>query len=163
MTTATTTLELIRDNMIAKLEALTPTLLSGIKFERHRAEEPFMPWTEMNAAAAFRRYSLLQDGATEPPVVSDMDVEQRRSGFNLLIAYPKQWGRYGKEAERDADDFIEADLRLIEGRSGIGHNAYAGYVSGQMSALIVSSIERGERVLFSRLAVTVDYYRSVSL
>lgn len=162
MSTATTSLELIRDGMIAKLEALTPTLLSADKFRRHVGEVDFSRYCETDPTSAFRVFSVLQDDVEEPPTVSDMDVEHRTATFALLIAYPKAWGRYGGQNERDAQDCIEADRRLIDGRSGIGHNAYSGYPSGQHSALIESSIESGDAVLWSRLQVTVTYYRSVS-
>ncbi len=162
MTTKTTTLEAIRDRMISRIEALTPSLLAGTKLKKHKAEEPFRAWAEKSPNSALRRFSILTIGDQEPPVTSDLFIEERNGAFEVLIAYPKRWGAYGAANQRDAEDFINADLALIDGRSGIGHAAYGGYVDGQHSAYINSSIIEGEAVLFSRLVITVTYYRSVS-
>lgn len=164
MTTPTTTLAAIRAQMLTTLEAIVPAHEASIRFERHRGESDFRAWVEMNEQGAWRRFhinSLFDEGPT--PASTNSDVEFRSARLELLVAYPKRWGLYGQDGERGAHDVIESDREQIDGRSGIGHNNSAGYVSGQHSSIRVARETLvGDAVLVSRTVYEVTYYRSVS-
>lgn len=163
MTTATTTLEAIRDGMITILEGLAPSIHSSVKFEKELGEIGFEMWAENNPASAFRRFSLLRTGAGDWPSITNTDVEERTERVVLVIAYPRTFAKYGDQNVRDCDDVIDADLRLIDGQSGIGRNNSAGYVSGQNSSFLVESeTEEGEAVRFAHHTFEVSFYQGVS-
>jgi hypothetical protein len=162
MTTDTTTLEAIRDKAITLIQALTPLKAAHIPFRRHVAEGDFVAWAEANPSACCRRFQILRTGAGEPAMVSNTDLEDRRERLLLVIAYPKTYGLYGEENIRDADDVMESDRELIDGRSGIGKNNAGGYVAGQHSSLLLeANTEEGEAVRFAQLLFEVTYYREI--
>lgn len=160
------TRELIRESMIGLIEALTPTSHSSVPFRVERGERDFRAWGEANEAAALRRFSVRFVGQPSPPVVSDTQVELVEGDVvELVIAYPKQWGKYGEGNVRDFDDLMDEDLQQIDGRSGVGVNNAADWIAGQNQSLRVDwEIEDDEdaKVAFLRVRYQVDYYRSTA-
>lgn len=124
-----TTFETIRNQQVAVIEALTPTKIAGHGFRAHREQAEYMAWVEKNPAASLRRFQILSGLDIEASPSSDGHVELWRHTFELRVAYPRQFGRYGKENERDMEDVIELDIRQIDG--AIGRHGFANYVAGQ--------------------------------
>lgn len=163
MATKTTTLAAIRKRMQENVLALNPRKRTGQRFELDRAEEPFRDWCERNAGRCFRHFAVsLEDPTGTPPAVVDQVIEERTATFELVVAYPMQWGKYGPENARSAEEVLEDDAQLIDGRNGIGINAAAGYVDGQSRAEVTWTIEPGDGVIFSVFTVEVTYRRSVA-
>lgn len=170
MTTATTTLEAIRDNMAAILESLTPVTAPEVRFRRDRGESEFMAWAEGHPSAAFRRYSIDRTGGGAPlPVSSNGDVEERRERILVRIAYPRANGLYRQSGNpsdgvRDSSDVMEEDRELIIGRSGVGALNAADYIADAQHAsnLIEDSVEEGEAVRFAEFLFEVHYYREIA-
>lgn len=163
MATTTTDAETIRDNIADLIEAITPTKLESVRFERSLEEVVFEPWAEQNAASALRRFSILEVGTRELPLVSGLGVEDDLATFEILIAYPRSYSLYGRGNARDAHDVMNADANLLKGRNGISIQNPGGYVSGQdSSAIVEQEPQDGDRVIFLRLLVEAQFKRSVS-
>ena len=163
MSTPTTSLETIRENMETQMEALTPTKLAQVPFRVARGMGDFETWAEKENTACLRRYMILDNTNDDGPQTTDTLIEYREGLFDVVIAYPKTMGTYGAQNIQDADDLIRADIEQLDGVSGIGLVSYGSYVSGQhRSDIIGREIDRdGESVIFARLSVAVEYYRSV--
>ena len=114
------TLEAIRDRMIALVEAIAPSLVSGVKF-RHSQDEfagDFQAFAESTPAGAFRRFQVRHDGRDETPEVSMVDQSTLRAVITLTFAYPHD-KRAGGQGARDRDDCIDADWRKINYAVGL--------------------------------------------
>ncbi len=167
MPTATTTRELIRENLITTIQALTPLTHADVPFRVERGERDFRVWAETNAAAALRRFSVRFVGQPGPPKISDTVTELvEGDAVEILIAYPKQYGKYGSGNVRSLDDVIDEDIQTLDGRSGIGHNNYGDWVSGQHSCLrmeVETEDDSDLDVVLVRLLYTIDYYRTTAV
>jgi hypothetical protein len=53
---------------------------------------------------------------------------QVEQSFTLVVAYPREYGKYGAENERDLDDCIDSDLAQID--KAIGPDGNGSWVSG---------------------------------
>lgn len=126
---AETTYEAIMENMVSLVGALTPAKQSQAKFVPHRGEVDFLEWVEANTSSCFRRFEIANNFDYEREGVSDGFVYQLSHHCTLMVAYPKQWGKYGVANMRDADVLIDSDLAQIE--NAIGTNGYASYIDGQ--------------------------------
>ena len=161
MATATTTLEAIRNQQVSTLEGLTPTSDTSVKYEAHREETAFGDFIEDRPDASLRRFSIIYAGTIEPAEVHDEQVRREHVAQSLEIAYPKQWGRYGSENIRDAEDLIMEDKRQIEDAIGIAGSS--NYVSGQyLTEVVGHEIADGDAVLVSTFDLETRFYRSVS-
>jgi hypothetical protein len=157
-----TTFNSIRDQQIALIEALTPSSLSGQKFRRHREATPFMGWVEANPAACFRRFEILRNWDDDQQPTSDGSLEGAAHSMEVRVAYPlREKGLYGPENERDMDELIDQDRRLIDG--AIGLNGGVNYVSSQhlceSTGHEVGTAGEGARVL--SITFSLLYDRSV--
>lgn len=129
-----TTFALIRDQQLSVIEALTPAVSSGAKFRRHRGELEFTGWVEANPGACWRRFELLNsfnlaaDGLTNAG--DGNAVWQFQHDEVLVVAYPRQLGKYGAQNERDLDDMIDSDLAQIDEAIGPDGSALANWVNG---------------------------------
>lgn len=162
MSTPTTTLKKIRDNIESIVESLTPSSLSGVPFRVDRGEEDFAEWAASKPTTAFRRFSLELTDTGELPPVTDNQIEQRDATLTLSIAYPKLWGRYGEENIRDAQDIIEEDYALLIGQSGIGSNNPSACVSGQHLSEVAHDLVDLPGTILSVFEIRVIYNRSVT-
>ena len=161
MATSTTTLGAIRRQQASTIEGLTPTSMQRDKFELHRGETGFGEWVEENATRCLRVFSIIYAGMVEPPAVHDEQVRQEHVAQSLEIAYPRQWGRYGQENIRDAEDLIMEDKRQIEDAIGIA--GASNYASGQLITEVVGhDIADGDAVLVSVFDLETRFSRSVS-
>lgn len=126
---STTTFEAIRDAQARAIELLTPTNISGDKFRRHRDAKEFMPWVAATPTSCFRRFQILSnfDDVQEP--TADGGVEGCRHTMELRVAYPLQYGKFGRENAPDMEDLMRLDLALID--KTIGLNGAAIYTAGQ--------------------------------
>jgi len=129
-----TTFALIRDQQLSVIEALTPAVQSGTRFKRHRGDVEFLAWVEANPSACWRRFELLNafdyghDGLTNAG--SGGALWQLAHSAQLVMAYPRQMGKYGQQNERDLDDMIDSDLAQIDEAIGPDGSALANWVSG---------------------------------
>lgn len=164
--TATTTREAIRENMVTLIEALAPTTSSDVPFRVERGERDFRTWAEANEAAALRRFSVRFVGQPSPPVISDTLTELvEQDAVEVLIAYPKQYGKYGQGNNRALDDVLDEDVQQIDGQSGVSHNNSGDWVSGQHNCLRIEATVEDDpdaKVVIARLLYSIDYYRSTA-
>jgi PKD repeat protein len=116
-----TTAALIRDRIVAVIEALTPASLANDKFRKYRNEgaADFTGWATGNGkAAAWRRFQIRDLGDDTPPEVSNTDVELRSVWYEVRVAYP-QTHRAGRDGALDRDDVMAADQHAIETAIGM--------------------------------------------
>lgn len=127
-----TTYPLIRDQHIAQIRAITPALRSDRPFRVHRDEDEFADWCKENAKACWRRFEMLSNtdhelhGMTNAGGTGTLwQVEQT---LTLMVAYPRMYGKFGADNERDLDDAIDSDLAQID--KAIGPDGNGSWVSG---------------------------------
>ncbi len=168
MATPTTTFAAIRDKMETLIIALSPATLADVRFKLERGEKNFEEWAEDNPSACLRVFAIREIGEGDDELqMTNSDLEHVQTLAEVIVAYPKHYGKYGRNAVQSARDMIREDRKQIDGQSGIGiHNA-SGYVSGQdASQLEGRSIEGDDEedspVLFSRMVFRVDYKESVT-
>lgn len=160
---ATTTVEAIRDRMIALVQALTPTKLAANKFVVERAELDFRDWAEQHPGAAFRRFSIRDTGDSLPADVSNTDVERRVVTFEAVVAYPHN-SRTGPVPALDRLDCMERDQHQLE--DTIGMRGYGNFTSENADCSWIkegstTSREDGAAVSFLVLRLAYSYHRSV--
>lgn len=113
-----TTADLIRDRMVACIEAIVPVRLAGDRFHVHRDETPLDEWGKANAVAALRRFEVLPTGEEDTPGVTNCDIEERHQQFLIRVLYPTN-SRTGPLAARDRDTAISRDIDAIERAVGM--------------------------------------------
>lgn len=151
--------------METKLEALTPSSLSSVKFRTARDEQDFVTWAVSNPQISPRRFSIREIGERDAPTMADLETERVITQAELLVVYPKRYGLYGQDNARDAYDMAETDLTLLDGISGIGIANSGGYVSGQHASIRVESgidDDATAPVFFLRAVFEVHFQQAVS-
>ena len=113
-----TTMDAIRDRMVACIEAITPKILAGDKFHAHRDEVALDDWSKASATAALRRFEVLPEGDEDTPGVTNCDLEERHQRFKIRVLYPTT-SRSGPLAARDRDTMIDRDRDAIEKAVGM--------------------------------------------
>jgi hypothetical protein len=144
---STTTIAAIRDRMIAVIKALSPGLMSATPFEPHQEDRvDFAEWCEAHPTAALRRFSVRDTGSSLPPDVTNTDVEWRKVGFDIVLAYPVT-NTYGDQNSLDRDDVMESDRVQVEQAVGIGGGAnFSGSYPNATWSDTQTSTLRGEAV-----------------
>lgn len=148
--------------MIALVTALTPTLVSAVKF-RHSQDEgdgDFPTWAESNPAGAFRRFQIRDSGSDEVPEVSQVDISQLEATMTLTVAYDHS-KRAGGQGARDRDDCIDADWRLINRALGIYGRANFSSTHDCTPLGCRKSIDRGQSCDFLVVEIRLMYYLDV--
>lgn|SRR3990167_6307211 len=158
---ATTTFAIIRDQIIVKIKAITPTLLAGDKFDhvpkRYTVEEYV---DSAGGSGTLRRFDLRRSGMVETlPHLGTSEI--MREEFALLtVAYPKTLGRYGMNDRLDMDDVIRGDARQIRDTIMSTGN----FVSGQSEAQVtIQEPERGDSTWFQSFLIRVLYLEAQSI
>jgi len=160
--TPTTTVEAIRDQMIATIEGLSPLVFGGQKFLANRAVMRFEDWADTHPNACFRRFAVTDLGGYEPPEISDHIIEALRASIRVLVAYPaKATAKWGADAERDMRDVMRLDMHQID--TAIGHRGGANYVAGQHSAIATDkSFLDLDGAVFLDMTYDCYFYRSMT-
>ncbi len=156
----TTTVDLIRTQMVSVLEAVTPTSQTGVKFRSHRDEVEFFDWCGANKEAAFRRFEVQWSGGYEGPEVTNTDLEWHRTELTVTLAYPLTWGKYGAKNRASLLKMVEEDVHQFDDLVGL--RGAANWTGGSW-AIKKPNDEKAEQggVLFVRMTFDVGYYRSV--
>jgi len=162
ITNNVTTAELIRDHIIELVEAITPTLLLGDKFERYlnEGDADFVTWCAAHPESVFRRFQVRDTGDDHPPDISNLDVESRLVTFEIRVAYP-QTSRYGKNNALDRDDVMSADQHQIEHTVGLcGYANFTG-ASAPNAAWVEGATRRDQDggIDFLVITQTMRFYR----
>ena len=94
----TTTFEAIRDQMITKLEAITPAILAapGQEFRRVGRRFRLREWAAGNPDGAFRKFEIMRSGIAEEPPFMDPSVFELNEAAAITVAYPRTVGLYGQ-------------------------------------------------------------------
>jgi hypothetical protein len=154
---ATTTWDTIRDNMIAKLNAITPSVLAQYAF--HRAPDvrtTLRKWARRNAmSAVLRQYEIVREGPSRTPSIVHMQQLQRNEDCEIVIAYPVQPSLYGERGLDELERVIRLDARQVVDTVFSQGN----YVSGQHAAFVtIDALEKDdENVWFQSFTVSLVY------
>lgn len=164
---AITTPGAIRDVLVALIAAATPDAYA----ERFRAfdedalkADDFATWAEANPAAALRRFTVTFDHDVSIPDVCDAVTGERvRQTFRVEMAWPNKSNRYG--SRNGMADTIAMDMRKIRGTVG-----YAGFPltyaqHGSLCTVLSETpdlIQRGRAVTIGTIALTVEYWRTLT-
>jgi len=138
----TATAEAIRDRAIALIKALTPTKLTGNRFDPYRNEGAGDFISFAQDTPQFRRFQARDVGDDAPPAVSNTQVEERELTLEVRVSYP-QTARTGRDNALDRDDAIVADWKLIDHAIGI---LGAGNFSGANDCTPLGATKSVERV-----------------
>lgn len=156
-----TTFNAIRDQQLTLIEALTPSKHAGVKFRRHREATPFMAWVEANPKGCFRKFEVLRNWDDEQRPTADGSLEGASHTMEVRVAYPLEMGLYGSENERDMEELLDQDRRLID--AAIGLNGGTNYVSNQhlCQSTAHSSEDAGDAARVLSITFSLLYDRSV--
>lgn len=159
---ATTTYAAIRDNMIAKLEAIAPTMVSDISFRRSRRNVPLRDWKRGNASSALlRRFEFIR--GQSPDSISQLDPAQilRQETVTLTVSYPTLFAKYGLNEIDDVENVIRQDARSIRDALYSANN----YVPGQQAAFVtIDATDRADPdAWFQDFSITILFYEAQNL
>lgn len=155
----TTTVTIIRDQMLTVIEGLSPTSSAGVKFRGHRDESDFFEWCGTNKAAALRRIEVRGGTSYTGPDVTNTDVEWHRVPVSVTVAYPLEWGKYGLKNRASLEKVVEEDMHQID--DAIGVRGMANWTGGSFAVKVDDDTAEQDGVLFVRMKFEVGYYRSV--
>lgn len=156
---STTTLDAIRANTIAIIEALTPTTLTDVLFRRADRSADIREVSTTDGA--LRTFEVRRTGGVQKVMgVLASDQDYRTEELSIIVAYPVEVGLYGLDDLDDLDDIARADARQI-------HDAVysaANYLSGQNAAYpAIQALDRSRPdVWFQELIVQVEYFEAQS-
>jgi len=154
----------IRDRFHVLIEALAPTSDTKVRFRRYRNEGDgnFQAFAEANPAGAHRRFQVRDDGAEDPPEVSNTDTDMRHVTYVIQVAYPAT-GRYGVDQALDRDDVIDQDWGAINSAIGIYGRANFTVAGGHDCTPLGAAREviRGSTVDILEVRARASYYRTV--
>jgi len=154
----TTTYETIRDEQIAAIAAIVPTLKADVPFIAAKEHVDFRSWAEKNPQAALRRFTVVDLFDENPTEISNYDVEDRRVRAEIVIAYPKTYA-YGIDANRDRRDVIRSDRIAVVNAAGIrgGANVTRASIYDQDV-----TVEDGDRVVFLVIEHSIFFWIDVT-
>ena len=160
--TGTTDYWTIRDNMILKIEALTPSLLVGDPFRRSKQREGLREWAGRTASTAvLRRFDVRRPAPAPDPNVLNSARLVRNETIRVEVAYPVDVALYGTADIDDIEKVMRSDARQIRDCIFSAGN----YVDGQHAAFV--SIEEpdqaSDRVWFQAFTVEIIYNEAQSL
>ncbi len=160
----TTTYALIREQIIAKIMALSPTLLG--ETHRHFCRAPrrysLRSWAKENPAASLRMFEIARLGAA-PDIdqVQDTSVIERNESAMILMAYPVAPALYGAHELDALDDVMRGDARQIR---DVVYSP-SSYLAGQsLASVTIEDPDRSsEHVWFQPFTVELIYTEAQSL
>jgi len=161
MATATTTAKLIREDRRDIVRNLRPAELANVGFSEYDRNADFREWCEDNSTSCFRRFQIEDQATYEPPVISDFAIEETRTQFTVVVAYPAD-GRFRGGTINAVEDAIRADQVKIDTRLGVLN--YGSYPSGlDLFQLVETEIERDGDVWFLVSTYDCIFKRAVDL
>ena len=139
-----TTIESIRDRIIAVIEGLTPSHLANTRFVRYRNEGrgDFVAWSDEEPSKSLRRFQVRDLGLDQPPAITNSDISEDEAVFEIRIAYGMQ-NRYGKYGALDRDDIMREDQYRVE--QAVGLCGRANFIPPNPDACWRSEGRSGER------------------
>ena len=154
----TTTLDAIRDEQIAVLQALTPKALASVKFRTALDELDFRTWAQAESLAAFRRFTIEDNYTYDAPEIHGGDVVFRRPLVDVIVAYPRDY-RYGGTNRRGMRDVMDQDREQIDYAIGVWGT---GNMTDSSASLVDIAYEQLESVVLMIMTLQVNYYRSTT-
>lgn len=115
-----TTVESIRDRIIAVIGSLVPNHMPRDRFRKHRNEFDgnFLDYSDKAPATAQRKFQVRSKRTDEVVTVSNHDYDLRYVTFQVSIAYPHT-ARTGPDQAMDRDDEMDQDFHQIDYEIGI--------------------------------------------
>lgn len=156
----TTDWSTIRDQIITKIKAISPTLLAGFQFDEVPRNQGLRDYAARVGSAALRRFELRLDDTEPDPIVLDPAAYERNESATLLVAYPRELALYGQADVDDMEKVIRSDAAQLRDTIFSPGN----YVAGQSLARPRRrAIEKGDAVWFQSFLVELVYTEAQSL
>lgn len=156
---ATTTVPLIRAQLVTVIEGLTPTRLTDYPFRRADRRTPFPEWVTKNSGKV-RTFDIQSvSSGFEGEFIHPTQIV-RDEPFSIMVAYPRLPGLAGTDDLDSLRDMMREDVRVIRDAVFDSSN----YLSGVLlqGPPVASFSEDGE-VWFSVLDFTVKFYEAQTL
>jgi len=158
----TTTIEAIRDALIAKIELISPAVFSQEKFRRAKYDTDLREWAEANAGSAvLRKFEIVESSAPEQPGQLEPAAIRLTQDLTVTVAYPVTKTGAGEKGRDDLADLVKSDARQIRDVLFSGGNYPTG--SQPTAPPVVAAIDRDGPVWFQEITVTVQFYEAMSL
>ena len=158
----TTTWPLIRANYITKIEALTPTRITGdgLAFRRSPTRRRLRPWALGAGSAAFRKFEFSREAAEDAEVM-DPSAFERNETVLLTVAYPVEVALYGATELDEIDAVMRQDAAQLRDCLFSAGN----YLAGQSAAFpeILEPDTGDDRCWFQSLRVLLIWTEAQSL
>lgn len=155
----TTTAGAIRDALIARIAALTPTIDPRARFEAWREDDDIRAWAERAPAGCLRRFTVEAPGDTAAPIVSSTRYERVRETMAIVVCYPATLRRGSRHK---LDDLIAADLTLVNYHAGTAGCSITAIITGAAVAVVSGTWRRESEipgVVFGVIPLDVSYVR----
>lgn len=148
--------------MIAKIEALTPTRITGsdLLFRRSPTHRRLRPWAVGAGSAALRKFEFVRQGA-EDREVEDPTAFERNETVLLTVAYPVDVALYGTGELDELDAVMRQDAAQLRDALFSAGN----YLPGQHCAFpdIQPPDQTDDRCWFQSLRILVIFTEAQTL
>jgi hypothetical protein len=126
-----TTFAAIRAGYIATIRALVPRILSADRFRPspHELALDTYAQDEKARASLFRMFQIRDSHDDAPTTYTDLHTVRVAHSCTVDVAYPKDFGIYGRDDLLSMDDVIRSDFVQID--EAIGITGAASWQSGQ--------------------------------
>lgn len=159
MTLTTTTYSLVRAQMRAIIEALTPASQSQIPFRRGHKAAPIR--AAGKTSAAFRAFEIRYESSDEP-TLQDPIARLASDAISITVAYPTLPALYGSEDLDDLESIARADAAQI--RDALFSSS--SYVAGQQATIpdrLVALDTSDAGIWYLQMRFTITYYAAQTL
>jgi glutamate/tyrosine decarboxylase-like PLP-dependent enzyme len=156
---ATTTVALIRAQLVTVLEALTPSGLNAVKYRR-APKRHMLAQLAKGTSSHTRLFAIQAAQKPEKAEFVSSTQKQFREQWDLIVAYPVLLSQAGVNEMDDLEDAIRADMFQIEDAVFSPGN----YLSAVNRMDVVdSTIEKGDGIWFARFVIEIDFYAAQTL
>lgn len=128
---STTTFSAIRAGYVRAIRAITPRILAGDRFHPAPADEVLQTYAaaEESRASLFRMFTIADNHDDLPTGYTDLHTVRVNHTMTLDVAYPKSFGKYGRDDLASMGDLIRSDFHQID--QTIGMVGAANWQAGQ--------------------------------
>lgn len=163
MSITTTTLEEIKEQMVATIRNLTPPRAADKKFDLWHPDHDLTLIDASNVGASFRKFQITESGDIEKPLILSADANHFGIDLEILVAYPvKALGLYATSGAaangiRDLEATMRADAFSIWTALANEDN----FVAGSTLIPDILGIDRSrEHIWVLPLLVKCQWYQS---
>jgi hypothetical protein len=149
-----TTLDAIRDNIVALLRALDPHDLAAQRFDLVPEDQILREWAA-KGGDVFRRFEVVpSSGANGATTALWFDARQTLQSLSISVAYPRTTALYGRNDLRDMERIMRQDAAQVRTAVFSPANALDGQITRSVDIMVP---QRAGAVFFQDLIVNVEF------